>query len=416
MTYDLLIQGGRVIDPAESRDAVLDVAVSKGRIASVADHIPAASATRVVDAAGLLVLPGLIDLHAHVFRDFTYWGVDPDLIAHNSGVTTWVDAGSAGAMTLSGFRQQVVRRTGARVKAFVNISLIGLVAPEFELCQPSWLDVDLLGRALAGNLDFVVGIKVRMASPTVGSTGLLALHRALQAAGEHELPLMVHIADAPPEIGDVLALLRPGDIVTHCCTGGSMRLVDAAGVPLDATREALDRGIILDVGHGAGSLNFASAAGLLSAGIMPQVISTDLHQMSLHVGSLVSSDAVDSPVIRLKEDGADDRLDMPLCMSKFLALGAPLTDVVAAATSRPAAALGLGGQIGSLRAGVPADLGIFRLVDEPVSFTDVSGNVCTGNQRLVNVATFIDGRRLADPGSADMAPWVERIPPEATDG
>jgi dihydroorotase len=275
--------------------------------------------------------------------------------------------------------------------------------------------VDLLGRALAGNLDFVVGIKARMASPTVGSTGLLALHRALEAASEHELPIMVHIADAPPEIGDVLALLRPGDIVTHCCTGGSMKLVDAAGAPLDATRAALDRGIILDVGHGAGSLNFASAAGLLSAEIMPHVISTDLHQMSLHVGSLVSSDAVESPVIQLRE-GTDDRLDLPLCMSKFLALGVPLTDVVAAATSHPAAALGLSGQIGSLRAGVPADLGLFRLVDGPVSFTDVSGNVCAGNQRLVNVATFIDGCRLADPGSADMAPWVERIPSEATGG
>jgi len=416
MAYDLLIQGGRVIDPAGSRDAMGDVAISKGRIALVADHIPAASAVRVVDATGLLVLPGLIDLHAHVFRDFTYWGVDPDLIAHNSGVTTWVDAGSAGAMTLSGFRQQVVRRTEARVKAFVNISLIGLVAPEYELSQPSWLDVDMLARALAGNLDFVVGVKVRMASPTVGSTGLLALHRALQAADEHELPLMVHISDAPPDISDVLALLRSGDIVTHCCTGGSMKLVDAAGVPLDATRAALDRGIILDVGHGAGSLNFGSAASLLSAGIMPHVISTDLHQMSLHVGSLVSSDAVDSPVIQLRADGTDDRLDLPLCMSKFLALGAPLTDVVAAATSRPAAALGLGGQIGSLRAGVPADLGLFRLVDGPVSFTDVYGNVCTGDQRLVNVATFIDGRRLADPGSADMAPWVERIPPVASDG
>ena len=188
------------------------------------------------------------------------------------------------------------------------------------------------------------------------------------------------------------------------------------GAPLDATRAALDRGIILDVGHGAGSLNFASAAGLLSAGIMPHVISTDLHQMSLHVGSLVSSDAVESPVIQLRGDGTDDRLDLPLCMSKFLALGVPLAGVVAAATSHPAAALGLGDQIGSLRAGVPADLGLFRLVDGPVSFTDVSGNVCTGNQRLVNVATFIDGCRLADPGSADMAPWVERIPSEATGG
>jgi hypothetical protein len=126
--------------------------------------------------------------------------------------------------------------------------------------------------------------------------------------------------------------------------------------------------------------------------------------MGLHVGALVSSDAVKSPVIQLRE-GTDDRLDLPLCMSKFLALGVPLSDVVAAATSHPAAAVGLSGQAGSLAAGAAADIGLFRLVDEPVSFTDVSGNVRTGKQRLVNVATVIDGCRLADPASANMAPW-----------
>jgi dihydroorotase len=415
MTFDLVIQGGRVIDPAASRDAVLDLAISRGRIAAVADHLPAAGSAEVVDAAGLLVLPGLIDLHTHVFPDVTYWGVDPDLIAPDSGVTTWVDAGSAGALTLRGFRRQVVRHAGVRIKAFVNISSIGLVAPEFELSQPAYLDLDLLRRALPGNLDFVVGIKARMASPTVGSTGLLALRRALEAASEHELPIMVHISDAPPEISEVLALLRPGDIVTHCCTGGSMKLVDAAGAPLVATRAALDRGIILDVGHGAGSLNFASAASLLSAGIMPHVLSTDLHQMSLHVNALVSSDAVESPVIQVRE-GSYDRFDLPLCMSKFLALGVPLTDVVAAVTSHPAAAIGLTGQAGSLRVGGPADVALFRLVDGPVSFTDVSGNVRTGSQRLVSAGTFMDGGRLRSPGSADVAPWVQRIPSEVSGG
>jgi dihydroorotase len=415
MMFDLLIQGGRVIDPGGSRDAVLDVAIAGGQIASVAEGIPAASAAQVLDAAGLLVLPGLVDLHTHVFHDFGYWGVDPDLIAPGSGVTTWVDAGSAGALTLRAFRRHVVRRAAARIKAFVNISSIGLVAPDFELSQPSYLDVDLLRRSLPGNLDFVAGIKARMASPTVGTTGLLALRRALQAAEEHDLPVMVHIADAPPEVSDVLDLLRPGDIVTHCCTGGSMRLVDAAGAPLAAARAAYDRGVILDVGHGAGSLNFASAAAMLAAGLTPHVLSTDLHQMSLHVNALVSSDAVESPVIQVRE-GAHDRFDLPLCMSKFLALGVPLADVVAATTSHPAAALGLSGEIGSLRVGAPADLALFRLVEGPVSFTDVSGNVRTGKQRLVNVATFIDGSRLPDPGSADAAPWVERIPTEDSDG
>jgi dihydroorotase len=413
MTFDLLIRGGRVIDPAAATDAVLDVAIARGRIASVDSQIPAASARQVVDASGLLVLPGLIDLHTHVFHDFTYWGVDPDLTAHDSGVTTWVDAGSAGAASLRAFRKHVVRRAGVRIKAFINISSIGLVGPEYELSEPSYLDVELLRRAAQGNLDFLVGIKVRMASPTVGNTGLLALQRALEAADEVGLPIMVHISDAPPEIGEVLALLRPGDIVTHCCTGGSMKLVSSDGEPLKAARDALDRGILLDVGHGAGSLNFASADAMLAAGIMPHTISTDIHQMSRHVNSLVSSDAVDSPIIQYLA-GKDDRFDLPQCMSKFLALGVPLTEVVAATTSHAAAFLGMSDEIGCLRPGARADVGLFRLVDGPVSFTDVSGNVRTGNQRLVNVQTFADGCLLTDPGGADSAPWVERVAPEVS--
>jgi dihydroorotase len=415
MMFDLLIRGGRVIDPAASTDAVLDVAISRGRIASVASDIPAENAREVVDAAGLLVLPGLIDLHTHVFHDFTYWGVDPDLMAHDSGVTTWVDAGSAGAASLRAFRKHVVRSAGVRIKAFINISLLGLVGPDYELSEPSYLDVELLRRAVAGNLDFLVGIKVRMASPTVGNTGLLPLRRALEAADEIGLPIMVHISDAPPEIGEVLTLLRPGDVVTHCCTGGSMKLVDSDGVPLKAAREALDRGIFLDVGHGAGSLNFASADAMLAAGIMPHTLSTDIHQMSRHVNSLVSSDAVDSPIVQYS-GATDDPFDLPQCMSKFLALGVPLADVVAATTSHAAAFLDMSDEIGSLSPGARADVGLFRLIDGEVSFTDVSGNVRVGNQRLVNVQTFADGCLLQNPGGADSAPWVERVAPEVSHG
>jgi dihydroorotase len=415
MMFDLLIRGGRVIDPAASTDAELDVAISRGRIASVASGIPARSAREVVDAAGLLVLPGLIDLHTHVFHDFTYWGVDPDLMAHSSGVTTWVDAGSAGAASLRAFRKHIVRSAGVRIKAFINISLLGLVGPEYELSEPSYLDVELLRRAVAGNLDFLVGIKVRMASPTAGKTGLLALRRALEAADETGLPIMVHISDAPPEIGEVLTLLRPGDVVTHCCTGGSMKLVDSDGVPLKAAREALDRGILLDVGHGAGSLNFASADAMLAAGIMPHTLSTDIHQMSRHVNSLVSSDAVDSPIVQYR-GATDDPFDLPQCMSKFLALGVPLADVVAATTSHAAEFLGMSGEIGCLSPGARADIGLFRLIDGEVSFTDVSGNVRVGHQRLENVHTFADGCLLQNPGGADNAPWVERVAPEVSHG
>ncbi len=181
-------------------------------------QIPADTALKVVDASGLLVFPGLIDLHTHVFHKCTYWGVDPDTMAYDSGVTTWVDAGSAGAMNLQGLREFVAKRAEVRIRAFVNVSLIGLIAPDFELRLPEYLDADLLARAVRDSAEIVVGIKVRMSSPTVGPDALLGLRVAREVADRYGLPIMVHVSDAPPQIAEVLALLRGGhrDPLLHC--------------------------------------------------------------------------------------------------------------------------------------------------------------------------------------------------------
>ena len=403
-TFDLVVSGGRVIDPAAGRDGVLDVAISGGRVAAVDRDIPAAAARSVIDARGLLVLPGLIDLHTHIFHGCTYWGIDPDRVAPDSGVTTWIDAGSAGALSLAGFEKYIVAATRLRVRSFLNVSSIGLIAPDFELARPEYLDMEFLERAFRNSAGTVIGIKVRMSSPTIGSTGLTALELAQEFARAHGLPVMVHISTEPPAVDDVLGLLKAGDIVTHCYTGGSMCMI-SDGVPKESLRAALDRGVVLDVGHGAGSYSFAVAESLLSNGIPPHTISTDLHQMSTYPDALQSNDATASPVIKFANSSVA-RLDLPLCMSKLLCAGMPLQGVVASVTSGPASILRTN-EIGTLSVGARADIALMKQEEGNFRFTDVYGEERMGSVRLTNVGTLLDGNRLSDPREPADAPWVD---------
>src|SRR4051812_8541755 len=235
--------------------------------------IPEESAFRVIDAEGQMVMPGLVDLHTHVFHKVTYWGIDPDPVASASGVTTWNDAGSAGGLTLPGLREFVADRARARITAFLNISNIGLVGENYECANAAYLDVDLFRRLADQNRDLVVGVKVRMGTPTVGDNGLEPLRLARRAAEECELPLMVHVAFGPPEIAEVIALMRPGDILTHCFTGLSMKIVDDDGNLHDVAKRAWDSGVVMDIGHGTGSFAYATAEPLMAAGRRPDVIS-----------------------------------------------------------------------------------------------------------------------------------------------
>jgi dihydroorotase len=383
--FDLLIRGGEVVDPGGGREGRLDVAVRRGRIAAVDPDLPAESAYVVLDASGQLVTPGLVDLHTHVFHKVTYWGIDPDPVASRTGVTTWNDAGSAGAITLEGLREFVVRPAQARITAFLNISHIGLVADNHECATLEFLDVDLFRRIVDRNRDFVRGVKVRMGTPTVGDNGLEPLRRARRAADECDLPLMVHIAFGPPGIEDVLALMRPGDILTHCFTGLTMKIVDDEGRLYDFARQAWDSGVVMDIGHGTGSFSFETADALVAQGRLPDVISTDLHQLS-----------VNGPAF-----------DLPTCMSKFLHLGMHLRDVVRATTVRPAEVLGLDGGLGTLRPGSVADIALFRLLHGRFPLYDISGAVRESERLLVNTATIVGGR-IFEPRPVDRpAPWAE---------
>ncbi len=384
MRFELLIKGGEVLDPGAGLSGRFDVAIDGGRVAAVEADIPAEAAGRTIDAAGRLVTPGLVDLHTHIYPGVTYWGIRPDPVAAISGVTTWVDAGSAGAYNLPGFREYLDRTSRVRAYGFLNISSIGLVAPALELSSMAFCDVDLCVQLARLNADFVRGVKVRMGAGTSGDYLLEPLHRALAAAQALDLPLMVHIGAAPPEIDEIVALLRPGDLLTHSFTGNTMRLTGQDGRTREAVRQALDRGVLLDMGHGGGGFSFEVAEALASQGVLPHVISTDLHQASLW-----------GPVY-----------DLPTCMEKALALGMSLPDVVRAATETPARVLRLDGQIGTLRPGARADVALFQVETGAFPLVDARRVERTGTTRLRCTLTLLEGRPLPPELPNQPAPWI----------
>jgi dihydroorotase len=385
MYFDLLIKGGTVLDPSQGLSGPCDVAIHRNRIAALGRDIPTESAASVIDAGGQIVTPGLVDLHTHVYYGATFWGIQADPVAARSGVTTWLDVGSSGAFNVIGFRDYVVRPARSRIYALLNISSIGLTAMTNELANLNYCDVALCCKLIDANRDFILGVKARIDSNTVGPNGLEPLRRARQAAERCALPMMVHIGGGPPAIQDVLALMRPGDVLTHCFTGHNMRLIDDEGRLLDAARRAWDSGVIMDIGHGAGSFSFETAEAMAAHGLTPDVISTDIHQMSVH-GPL---------------------FDMPTCMSKFLALGMSLDRVVRACTSRPAEVLGLQGEVGTLKPGAYADVALFRLSEGDYTFYDVFMNARKGRQLLRNTLTVLNGRPMECVPDGPTMPWIE---------
>src|SRR5437773_547192 len=384
MQFDLLVKGGEVVDPGSGRRGALDVAVSRNRIAAVDPNIPASAAARVIDAAGKIVTPGLVDLHSHVFHGCSYWGVRPDPVASRSGVTTWIDAGSAGAMTLDGFREYIVKPARARIYAFLNISYIGLVGPDHELMNLNYCDIDVFKRIYDLNRDLVVGVKVRMMSSTVGEQGVKPLERARQAADECAVPMMMHIGYAPPSIDECLPFLKKGDILTHCFTGFDMRILAENGKLRDSARDAWERGVVMDIGHGTGAFVFEVAEPLIQQDYKPTVISTDIHQLSIR-----------GPMY-----------DLPTCMNKCLTLGMSLDEVVEAATSAPARAVGLDDEVGALKPGLMADIALFEVEKGTFRYYDVKMDMREGHERLRHSLTIVGGRPL-DPLPEDPpAPWL----------
>lgn len=371
---DLLIAGGTVLDPGASLRAPLDVAITDGKITAIGPGLARAGAARVLDASGCYVTPGLIDLHTHVYQGVNEFGMEADPTCLGTGVTTAVDAGSAGAVNFPGLRRYVIEASRTRILAFVHIALHGVQrAPATELRDITYADVNRAAGTLQDQADVALGIKVRMARGIVGENGLEPLRRALQAAELGGGRVMVHIGGSPVPLGEIFDLLRPGDIVTHVFTGNSPSVVDEGGRVRDAVWRARERGVFLDVGHGSASCNFDVARESLAQGLKPDVISTDLHIFSVR-----------GPVF-----------DLPTTLSKFLALGMTLEEVIAAATAAPARAIGRQGALGRIEVGRVADLAVFTLEEGPVIFLDANGNTLPGERRLVARWTVRAGEPFA---------------------
>jgi len=385
MNFDLVITGGEVLDPGSGLRGRMDVGIARGAIAAVDRSLPAEGAGARLDATGQIVTPGLFDLHTHLYWGATYWGVEPDPIAARTGVTSWLDAGTAGGYSFPGFRRYVIESSQARVFALLNLSAIGLIAPTYELANLDYCDLELARQIVDANRDVILGIKARMDANTTRGVGLEPLRLARKLADQVELPLMVHIGKAPPALDDIFTLLRPGDILTHCCTGQTNRILEPGGALKDFVRRAWDGGLILDVGHGTGSFSYEAAEQMLAAGLAPDIISTDVHQLSIQ-----------GPMF-----------DLPTTLSKFLNLGMSLPDAVERATARPARAVRRP-DLATLKPGAPADVAVFRLESGSYTFHDVFMAARPGTVRLVNTATIRAGTIMARRPERPLAPWAVR--------
>lgn len=369
--YDVVISGGHVIDPATGLSAVRDVAIHEGLIAAIEEDIPTSAARRVIDASGQLVTPGLVDLHTHIYWGATYWGVEPDPIAARSGVTTWIDVGSAGGYNFPGFREYVANRSTVRTYAFLHLSSIGLVAPTWELANPGYWDVDLAAETVERNRDIILGIKIRIDSRTTKGVGIEPMKSARELADRVGLPLMTHISDGPPTLEELMPYLRPGDILTHCFTGRTMSICGPDGHVNPGIRALREQGLILDIGHGMGAFSWDVAEQMLADGVAPDTISTDIHQI-----------AVQGPAY-----------DMPTTLTKFLILGMSLEEIFKRATINPAQAIGLE-HAGRLAVGSPADVALFRVEEGSYAYYDVFMNERQTDRRIVSTMTLIDGHEL----------------------
>ena len=377
--WEVLIRGGRVVDPSQGLNGRYDVAIRGGKIARVAPTIDPAGWREVIEADGRIVTPGFVDLHAHVYEGVSHYGINADKYCLSRGATTVLDPGSAGAQTFPGFRKYVIEVQATRIRALLNISATGMLTPlRGELQDLEHANVERAIQTIERNRDLILGVKVRCGRGQSGPNDLVALERALEAAEAVGLPLMMHITTTVTPIDQLLALLRRGDLLTHSFRrsgtpqSGDEGILTSEGILRSSAGEALERGVLFDVGHGQGSFSFDTMEMAMRQDVLPHTISSDVH--AYNVGE-------EGPVY-----------DLATTLSKFLYLGLSLEEAVRRTTATPAAALGWDVQIGTLRVGAEGDVAIFDMLDGDHRFVDSYGGERVGRQRLVPWRTIKGGR------------------------
>ena len=367
---NFLLKGGHLIDPAGGKDGIFDIRVRNGKIDAIGVDLAQDGAT-IIDLKDQVVTPGLIDVHLHLMKGLGAFGVYPDIFGVGSGVTTVVDAGSAGHTLLNVFCNYVTDNAKTRVLNYINLSTLGGVSgPGYSiLADPRLIDEDKIEKAVQANRDIIVGIKIMATGGALGAQGLKPLERARTLGDTLKLPLLVHIGEswtkdtASVHVGDVLKYLRPGDIVTHMFTVHPGGLLDGNGRLWPQVRDAKDSGVLMDVGHGLHNLNFDVARKVLDQGLHPDGVSTDGHRGNRG-----------GPVY-----------DLPTTMAKLMALGFSLNNVVEMATANAARLLGRADSLGTLKVGDRAEISVLKVEDREWKAVDSQKGVIPAYQTITPV-------------------------------
>ena len=374
MPFDLVLRGGRVVDPSQKLDAVADIAFSGGKVAMVGNALKVDPGTDVRDVSGYIVTPGLIDLHTHVYWGGTSIGIDAEEFCRTSGVTTAIDTGSAGPGNFAGFRKHVIEPSQVRILAYLHVSHAGIYGYSHRVMVGESEEIRLMNPIDAvevadANRDLIVGIKVRVGRNSSGTSGIVPLQIALEAANEVGMPLMCHIDHPPPSYEEVVSLLRPGDVLTHAFRPVPNSPATAQGTVKKVVLEARERGVFFDIGHGKGSFAFKTARAMLANGFYPDTISSDIHIL-----------CINGPAF-----------DQVTTMSKFLCMGMPFSDVVAASTVNAAMALRRP-ELGSLKPGSVGDATLLSIQEGKFDYVDVVGEHLIGDRKIASEGVVIGGR------------------------
>jgi dihydroorotase len=371
--YDLLLKGGTIVDPSTALGGVQDIAVQEGKIARIEAEIAPQDAKRVIDLSGNLITPGLIDLHAHVFEGFTRFGVHPDQGGVYAGVTTIVDAGSAGCATFGGFPKYIIPQCHTEIIPFLHICQTGLSTIPDIIAEGS-IDLDATLGAVERYKNLICGIKARMVSPALEIFGMEMPRLAKRAARESGIKLMVHIGDTekrydPAVIRRLLPMLESGDILTHYFTANPGGVLDGNGKLVPEAWEAAKTGVWFDTAHGRANFSFDVGRRIIDQGLLPHCISTDL-------------------TIPGRLRTVHSMVEM---MTRFLALGFTLEQVVTMCTANPAKAISADGRLGSLIAGRQADISVLRIVEGSWTVYDVLGASLPVQRAVIPVLTVKRG-------------------------